>query len=181
MNDMKSKKPKVGSDRFAAGLMRQIYRHNLLPEDIMKLKKEMESEEFKKTFARLSQQTQSEVQNLLPYAEQHGALDYLISFVYGGEEEDPRYVGYVKEHIRCWDNRDALLAAVRAKGAEVKREYGFEKEVDELIEKAKSLNDLTALSYIYEAFTGALINLEHLDKDMIGKRLNEAIDVLNAW
>ncbi|GEM_PF-3032017 len=178
----KSKPPIFGSDSFAAGLLRNIYaRRQLRAEDIMKLKEKMESEKFKTKFAGLSPQTQREIQDLLVYAEQHGALKQVISFVYGLEVEDPRYIADLKEHIYCWDNRDALLAAVRAKGDAVKREYGFEKVVDELIETARSLNDLTALSCVYDVFSGVLINLEHLNKDEISKKLNKTMDTLNAW
>ncbi|MGC8923959.1 MAG: hypothetical protein ACP5KJ_02080 [Candidatus Micrarchaeia archaeon] len=183
-NKLKKQKPSLGSYAFAAGLLQNIYNRKLPPERIMELKQKLNSDEFKERLSKLSPEIQREILALVPHAEKHGSLRYLISFASGmkdvKKEEHPRFLAYLKEHILCWDDRNALIAAIDAKGAIFKRMYGFEKEVDELIEKAKSLDD-TALSCVYDTLSGAIINREGLSREEVGKRIKEAILVLSSW
>ncbi|MGB9635366.1 MAG: hypothetical protein ACP5H8_03060 [Candidatus Micrarchaeia archaeon] len=186
-NKLKKQKPSLGSYAFAAGLLQNIYNRKLPPEKIMKLKQKLNSDEFKERLSKLSPEIQREILALVPHAEKHGSLDCLVSFVYGMKEvktEDPHLLASLladmKEHILCWDDRNALIAAIDAKGAIFKRMYGFEKEVDELIEKAKSLDD-TALSCVYDTLSGAIINREGLSREEVGERIKEAILVLSSW
>ncbi|MEM0438241.1 MAG: hypothetical protein QXU54_02980 [Candidatus Micrarchaeia archaeon] len=171
------------SSRFAAGIVKRIYQRPGLFREMKEkssLKEEINSEDFQQRLRRLSPEAQRVIGDLLIVAEEHGALNFIISCVYGIKEENPKYFDYLKKHIACWDNRKALERELESVAAQFKAGYGFNDAVDRLLSKARKLDD-AALSLVYASLSGIAISTRPLSSDEIRASLTATENILDAW
>lgn len=171
------------SSRFAAGIVKRMYQRPGVfraMKEKSSLKEEINSEEFQQQLKRLSPEARRVIGDLLIVAEEHGALNFIISCVYGIKEENPKYFDYLRKHITYWDNRKALENELGLLAAQFKEAYGFHNEVDRMLSKAKKLDD-AAVSLVYASLSGIVISTRPLSSNEIRASLVATENILDAW